>query len=484
MMRENRWQPIALVSLLAVGQATANEVKKVEVSQPGDRSAWPVVEVYSNSGEKWDTVVKGKPSAFRLSTDSRCKFPIDLRKFNESLMAEAHEGRVEIYGFALSGVAPDGNSFDFGWPATVQGQATLVTGGDWPAKATQACNAELDKRLATQAGKTRYELLAQGFEVDYAAFTTAGFTLTCHPTGAGFTDIGSARTDVSVVIKCLPSAAAQAKIPKKVPAPVLPAIKSVKLSAQPSQFNGFCPAKVVFKGSLSVYKPGLYKYRFISHDGKKKSGNYQLDFLNPGSKPTVDWSTVVKRPGGLNKLAAQTDDKPYVEEGRYWIEVEGPDGKKKRDKADYRVTCLKPMKKSIVEALPGQGTGRPKPSVNIRPAPPGVTPVRPQGIVRPQAPGVVPIKPQAVTRPKPAGVAPLKPQGIVRPKPPARAPATPQPAPLQRRQPAGEAGSGKKLPREIVIVGDKNKKQAESDTAGRPASPVRLVPGAIRQPGE
>jgi hypothetical protein len=56
------------------------------------------------------------------------------------------------------------------------------------------------------------------------------------------------------------------------------------LVANPDSYNGRCPAKITFSGSITVNKAGRVKYTFVRSDGARGTRDLSLDFNGPGSK--------------------------------------------------------------------------------------------------------------------------------------------------------------------------------------------------------
>ncbi len=391
--------PVGVLFLLASGlPAHANQVEDVKLEETSLR---PVVEVYSSDGERWDKFVQGKSAPFRVKAYSECKYP--LHGDNEDKLTKAYEGKLSLGGFSLSNVDPSGKSWRFWLWATINGQATYVGGGK--TDPVEVCNAELDKRLATQGGVSKYEILAKGFDLVYPAAYRASFTLTCNPTGLGFIDYRTVTADISARIKCLASPKAAAKIPKPKPKPkkvdlALP-IKGVKLKLDPDYHQGQCPVSIRLDATVDLNYPAEVKYQYIGDKGFKTPVFTLPKKAKGGAWNLKPWKRSIERPSRQGMLSAGPGKKPYFHAGWMKVKILSPVPMTSAP-AKFKVRC-------IDAKVPGPG--------KLAPPVPGPKPKKPVfGSGAPREPGQPRTVPRPVLQPPAAAgsrpairVAPVKP---------------------------------------------------------------------------
>ena len=416
-MKADRWIAMGVAGLFVTGPVWGNAVKNLDLRDMQGFADAPVVHVYSSSGEKWDKVDGNRSTHIRLGFDAECRF--------HGKNGKAYEGEFEVPGFELLGnVSPPKT----GWPIQFADEVTADlrwTGGAPGFDPAKVCNAELDKRLATQPGTNRYELLAKGFSVDYAGAVTAVYRLTCWATGLGKTvwrKPNPAKVNVRVV--CDPSAKAEAKIPAPEPKPepkkakLASAVKSVQLKLNTTDYRGKCPAPIKVDAAITLNYPAEIKYRYLGDHGHQ-SPVFTLKKKNKGGTWNLaPWLRNIKPLPAAGKLA--TPGMKHGADYQGWMKL--------------RILSPVDMSSKTVHF-----------KVSCHKAPP----VAPGGL---QMPG---------SRPQPK-LPKLRTGGQV-------------------SQPAG----GKKKPREIVIVGSKAKKDADKEKKGatviRPLRP--LAPGRAADEG-
>ena len=312
------WVGAALA--MHAGSVSANWVTKLDLQDMIGFSDAPVVKVYSSDGEKWDKVDKDYTTSFRLGFDADCRWDLKNDK--------AYQGYFEVNGFELSGNVSPGDR-----GSSIKGADHIEADLRWTGKKTafnpvQVCNAELDKRLSTQTGKNKYELLSQGFNINYQAAVKARYVLFCFGT-LGKSDIADNPGWVNVKVNCMPSAKAKQKnTPKPAPKPkktnLVPAVKSLKLSLNPTRYTGKCPSSVKVDASVSLNYPAEIKYQYIGDRGHKspvftlknkgKAGNWNL----------APWSRNIKAPNTMGNLSAGAAKSDYIHNGWMKIRVLSP----------------------------------------------------------------------------------------------------------------------------------------------------------------
>jgi hypothetical protein len=356
---------LAISALLIPVNANANKIKSFEVTPvPGYEKA-PKITVYSSNGETYNKIDATKTSRARVRAKMQCKYGNNFGNADK-----AYDAKLELQGHAATTATDpqDGTSL---WAIGKNGQGQVSrtfrwSGGNGAPNFAKICNSEVQKRLSEQPGKTKYHIMAKGFNVNYPAGLQARLRFTCKPTGAGFTEAKTKSTLINTQIVCQSSALAETKIPKPKPKPkrakIVSMVEQVSFSSDRKDFSGKCPTKVSFTGTIKARRKGEVKYRFIKHGGKT-SGTYTMNFNGPGTKSVVPWGTTVAQPKTGQTIAAyDTSNKPYNKTGFYRLEVQDLKGKLKTVKAPYSVTCIPIKKTTIVRPLKPK-----KPNLIVKP---------------------------------------------------------------------------------------------------------------------
>ncbi|HHJ12866.1 MAG TPA: hypothetical protein ENJ79_00600 [Gammaproteobacteria bacterium] len=276
------------------------------------------VHVYSSDGEKWDKVDANRTTKFKLGFDAECKWKGKGHK--------AYEGYFYVNGFSLAGnVYPEGKGVGIETARWVKSDLRW-TGENTTFKPAQVCNSELDKRLATQAGKSKYDWLAKGFSVNYADAVRASYVLFCYGTGLGKSDIADNPARVNVRVVCEPSAKAKSKIPKPAPrkTQLVPAVKTLKLKLNPTRFTGQCPAKVKVDTGVTLAYPAEIKYQYVGDKGHKSPVFTLKNKGKAGSWNLAPWNRTIKAPNTPGKLSIGPAKGDYLHKGWMKIKVLSP----------------------------------------------------------------------------------------------------------------------------------------------------------------
>ena len=346
-----------MAAVMAAAPATANWVTKLDLQDMKGFADAPVVHVYSSDGEKWDKVDTNRATNFKLGFDAECKWGGKGHK--------AYKGYFEVNGFSLAGnVYPEGEGVGIETAQWVKSDLRW-TGENTTFKPTQVCNSELDKRLATQAGKSKYEWLAKGFSVNYADAVRARYVLFCYGTGLGKSDIADNPARVNVRVVCDPSAKAKAKIPKPKPKPkqakLVPAVKAIKLKLDPVNYQGACPAKVKVDAGITLNYPAEVKYQYVGDKGHKSPVFTLKNKGKAGSWNLAPWNRTIKVPVTQGKLAIGPAKGDYLHNG--WMKVKVLSPKPMASKAVlFKFRCQRTPSKGpgkLQLPKPGQKPGLP-----------------------------------------------------------------------------------------------------------------------------
>ncbi len=331
-------KPLAMLTLASVlisGPALANKAKKFSVKSLSGFKDAPEIVVYSTNGEKYTHVDKTKVSNVEVAINIECKY--------EGKGNKAYDGTLELPGYqAVSSNKPADIYLPYN--KTASRQFRFDSGKGQPLSPVKVCNDELNKRLSQNASKTKYDILAKGFTVNYPAALKVEYTLKCNATGLGKSSYGTKRPMINAKYRCLASDLAKNKIPKPKPklkqAKFVPLVSKVSLKADPAVKVGECPTKINFNGTITATRKGTVSYRYVKHTGKK-SPLYTLNFEKAGTKKTARWGLTANKPKASQQLASNSGKKsPYEVQGHYRLVIVSPKSNQQA-KAEYKVDCDK-----------------------------------------------------------------------------------------------------------------------------------------------
>ncbi|MEM9401154.1 MAG: hypothetical protein AAGA44_01560 [Pseudomonadota bacterium] len=328
-----RCAAIAAAISLVSANAFANKVTRLNVSAKNQ----PTVVVFSNNGERYTTIDPVHMTVVKVNLSARCRFAGRGNK--------AYKGELKMAGFTRVGTKQPAN-FLIPHSSEASGVFRLGGEGDQPFNAVNACNDELNKRVAT-SGDSKYEIMAKGFDFTYPAGLRSTYAFRCNATGLGRTDLESRGVNLNTRLRCLASPAAAEKIPEKPkparaaikPARLVPLLQAATFEASPEVHTGDCPVTVQFNGTLTSNRAGTVEYRYTKYDGTQ-SPVFKLAFDKAGTKKTRNWATTYNKPNAATTLsmggggANQTHDFA----GWYRLDVLSPKPTG-QIAADYRVMC-------------------------------------------------------------------------------------------------------------------------------------------------
>lgn len=329
----------AVAALLAAApQALANKVKELNISPYAGFGDAPEIVVYSTSGERWTDVDATATTQVRVRLRAECRW--------EGRGNKAYKGNMIVPGFARIG-SKDPANFLIPHADEASEHYRWDGGSGQSLDPVQACNVELDKRAASEPGKSKYHLLAEGFRIDYPAGLDVAYALQCKPIGLGFTDSKTRNKKINVRIDCQPSALAAEKLPDSTSIPARPIAKKASFApllktgtfeAVPEVHTADCPATIRFDGTLTANRAGVVKYRYTKHDGTQ-SPEYTLRFDRAGTLKTRAWQTTYSEPDAGKTLSAGNASASSQDfQGWYRLDVLSPEPGGQIS-AHYRVMC-------------------------------------------------------------------------------------------------------------------------------------------------
>jgi hypothetical protein len=300
----------------------------------------PVIRVFSEGGDRFDFVGHtNQPVRFMgLLTGSCAK----LNKV-ESLSFKVAETSASVSH-------PNGKGAWFSRDGVVDVPHHQLQGFD----AVGMCNAKL-KTLAAETGRSRRDLVGEGFGIHYPDWIEGRAMLYC--SGYNNTDSDAERFDLWVECVGKPEAA-EPKAPtiKAIPAKLSPFITDLDFEVDRPSYVGKCPVGLVFTGSITTSRAGTVKYRTVGHDGSS-SPVYAISFGSAGTKPITRWGQTLSKPDPSATLAAGAGDQGPDYAGWRRLEIVEPAGYAPSSVADYSVTCREQTMQ--LQAAPVEPTKKP-----------------------------------------------------------------------------------------------------------------------------
>lgn len=222
--------------------------------------------------------------------------------------------------------------------------------------AVGACNAKL-KTLAAETGRSRRDVVAEGFGIRYPDQIEGRAILMC--SGRNNSDADTETFDLWVQCVGNPKAAKpKTQKIKAIPAKLSPFIADLNFDVDRPSYVGKCPVGLVFTGSITTSRAGTVKYRTVAHDGSS-SPVYTLSFGAGGMKPITKWGETLSKPDPSGTLAAGAGGQEPDYAGWRRLEIVEPTGFAASSRADYSVTCREQtMQLQAVPVEPTKPPGR------------------------------------------------------------------------------------------------------------------------------
>jgi hypothetical protein len=316
----------APVAPLAGGEVELREIGYETWIKPefGDRLpvGGPVIRVYSETGDRFK---------FIGHTDEPVRF-LGLLSGSCGKVNEISSLLFEVAGQEVSLSHPDGQGAWFSRTGVIELSRTEPQGFH----AVRECNRKL-KALAARTGRTRSELVTDGFGIRFRNWIGGRATLTC--AGRNNTVSETARFDIWVQCGGHPTADEPTAPPgNSVPAELSPFVTELTVVVDRPSYVGKCPVGLQFTGSITTSRAGSVSYRSITDDGRA-SAIATLTFASAGTKMINTWDETLSKPTSSGAHAAGPEDKDPDYKGWRRLEIVDPAGFARSTPADFSVTC-------------------------------------------------------------------------------------------------------------------------------------------------
>ena len=317
---------VAPVAALAGGDVKLEEIEYESWSQQnlGDPLpvGGPVIRVYSEGRDRFTFIGHtNEPVRFLGLLSGSCPRDDEI----SSLEFEVSEQKISVSH-------PDNPGAWFSRTGVVELSRNEPKGFH----AVRECNAKL-KTLADRTGRTRRELVAEGFGIRFRNWIEGRAILTC--SGRNNSDSDTARLDIWVQCGGIPEAS-EPTTPAKNPVPekLSPLVADVTLEVDRPSYVGKCPVGLQFTGSITTSRAGSVSYRSIADDGRA-SAIATLTFASAGTKMITTWDETLSEPTPSGAPAAGPEDEGPGFSGWRRLEILEPAGFAHSSSADFRVTC-------------------------------------------------------------------------------------------------------------------------------------------------
>jgi hypothetical protein len=316
----------APVTTVASGDVELREIGYERWSKPkfGDRLpvGGPVIRVFSENGERFSFIDRGnEPVRFLGLLSGSCGKVFEISSL-----------QLEVAGQKVSLSHTDGQGAWFSRTGVVELSRIEPQGFH----AVRECNTKL-KALAARTGRSRRELVADGFGIRFRNWIGGKATLTC--TGRNNSDSGTARFDIWLQCGGLPQAAERlTPTADPVAADLAPLVADLTFVVDKARYVGKCPVELQFTGSITTSRAGFVRYRFIADD-ERTSPIETLTFAAAETQSTTIWKETFSALNSSASPAASLEDEGPSYKGWRRLEIIEPEGFVPSSSADYSVTC-------------------------------------------------------------------------------------------------------------------------------------------------
>ena len=282
----------------------------------------PVIRVISGNGDRFDAIGHRHELVRFMGVLSGSCPAVD----------EISSLQFEVAGEKVSVSHPDGQGAWFSRTGVVESSRNEPKGFH----AVRECNNKL-KMLAERTGRSRRELVSEGFGIRFRNWLEGRAILTC----SGGKDVNSdtARLDLWVQCGGNPTTGDLA-IPTMKPAPaeLSPLVADLTFQVDPPYYVGKCPVGLQFTGSITTSRAGSVTYRSIADDGRTSPID-TLTFAAAGTQVISTWSEPLDQPDAPGSRAAGPDGNGPDYKGWRRLEILDPAGFAPSSTVDFSVTC-------------------------------------------------------------------------------------------------------------------------------------------------
>ena len=282
----------------------------------------PVIRVSSERVDRFDAIGhRNEPVMFLGLLSGSCPTANEI----SSLEFEVAEQKVSV-------PHPDGQGAWFSRTGVVELSRNEPKGFH----AVRECNDKL-KMLADRTGRSRRELVSEGFGIRFRNWLEGRAILTC--SGRNDSSSDTARLDLWVQCGGNPTAAELAT-PQMKPVHVRlpPLVADLTFEVDRPSYVGKCPVGLQFTGSITTSRAGSVTYRSLADDGRSSPPD-TITFASAGTKVITTWSETLGQPDTSGSLEAGPSDQGLDYNGWRRLEIIEPAGLAPSSTADFSVTC-------------------------------------------------------------------------------------------------------------------------------------------------
>lgn len=320
---------ILIVAAPAIAPASQNlelrEVAYASWMKPkfGDRLpvGGPVIRVYSEGKDRFKYIGHiNEPVRFLGLLSGMCG---DVDEIS-SLELEVADQKVSLSH-------PDGKGTWFSRTGVVELSRSEPQGFH----AVRECNAKL-KALADRTGRTRSELVADGFGIRFRNWLEGQAILTCG--NRNNSESVAARFDIWVQCGGHPGPDEPiAPSGNLIPVELSPMVADLTFEVDNPSYIGKCPVGLLFTASITTSRAGYVQYRSIADDGRTSPVN-TLKFVDAGTQTITIWNeNFSESPSGSLPGASEGNGPSY--KGWRRLEIIEPAGFAPSSNVDFSVTC-------------------------------------------------------------------------------------------------------------------------------------------------
>ena len=281
----------------------------------------PVIRVYSEGKDRFKSIGHtSEPVRFLGLLSGRCG---DVDEIS-SLEFEVADQKVSLSH-------PGGEGAWFSRTGVVELSRTEPQGFH----AVPECNAKL-KALADRTGRSRSELVADGFGIRFRNWIEGRATLTCG--GRNNSESAAARLDIWVQCGGHPGPDEPiAPSGDPIPPELSPLVADLRFEVDHPSYVGKCPVGLQFTGSITASRAGYIQYRSIADDGRTSPVD-TLTFADGETQTVTIWNeTFSESPSGSPPAASESIGPSY--KGWRRLEIVDPAGFAPSSNVDFSMTC-------------------------------------------------------------------------------------------------------------------------------------------------